>query len=68
MSKLAALFGIPTTILGGAATLEYVSGPVAGVMMLSLGAVQFAVWAVFSPSVPWLGEKPPAGPKFPPGA
>lgn len=59
MSKLAALFGIPTTIIGGLATLGYISGPLAGVLGLILGSVQLAVWAILSPNVPWVGPQPP---------
>lgn len=62
MSKLSALFGVPATTIGGLATLNAISGQVAGVLILILGSIQLAVWAYLSPSVPWLGDKPPSGP------
>jgi hypothetical protein len=59
MSKLAALFGVPTTTVGAFATAGVLSSTTAGVIATVIGSVQLAVWAFFSPSVPWFAATPP---------
>lgn len=59
MSKLAALFGVPTTTVGALATAGALSPTTAGIIVTVIGSVQLAVWAFFSPNVPWFGDTPP---------
>lgn len=56
MTKLAALFGVPTALVGALVMTGVISDTVAGAAGFVLGSVQVAVAAYLDPSIPWVGR------------
>lgn len=61
MTKIAALFGVPSAIVSALLLVGVVDDTVAGALGLVLYAVQTAVAGYFDPRVPWFGSKPDDG-------